>query len=291
MKKFIKILIPFLLCFSLMGCATEQQTQIAATTAPVWQFTTALCERTPLEVSQVVTESVSCLHDYTLTVGQMRMVEGAELIVISGAGLEDFMEDILDGRQVLDASENISLLEMEGHHHEEEESGHDHEHDPHIWLSPANAQVMAQNICDGLSAQYPQYQEVFESNLIELTEQLEQLQRYGEEALADLSCRELITFHDGFGYLADAFDLEILEAIEEESGSEASAKELIELIGLVAEHQLPAVFTEVNGSASAAGILCAETGVKSCALDMAMAGDDYFESMYYNFDTLKEALK
>lgn len=291
MKKFIKILIPFLLCFSLMGCATEQQTQIAATTAPVWQFTTALCEGTPLEVSQVVTESVSCLHDYTLTVGQMRMVEGAELIVISGAGLEDFMEDILDGRQVLDASENISLLEMEGHHHEEEESGHDHEHDPHIWLSPANAQVMAQNICDGLSAQYPQYQEVFESNLIELTEQLEQLQRYGEKTLADLSCRELITFHDGFGYLADAFDLEILEAIEEESGSETSAKELIELIGLVAGHQLPAVFTEVNGSASAAGILRAETGVKSCALDMAMAGDDYFESMYYNFDTLKEALK
>ena len=46
--------------------------------------------------------------------------------------------------------------------------------------------------------------------------QLDALQAYGEKTLADLSCRELITFHDGFAYLAHAFDIEIVEAIEEE---------------------------------------------------------------------------
>lgn len=191
---------------------------------------------------------------------------------------------------MLDASQNIPLLEMDGSHHEEQEAHH-HEHDPHIWLSPANARIMAENICRGLSAQYPEHTDTFERNLEDLVIRLQELQAYGEAELTELACRELITFHDGFGYLADAFDLEILEAIEEESGSEASAQELIGLIEEVEHRNLPAVFTEINGSASAAGVICAETGTASYFLDMAMSGEDYFESMYHNIDTLKEALQ
>ena len=81
-----------------------------------------------------------------------------------------------------------------------------------------------------------------------------------------------------------------LKAIEEESGSEASAAQLIELIGLVREHRLPAIFTETNGSVSAAKIVAAETGIKTACLDMAMSGDSYFEAMYHNIDTIKESL-
>lgn len=297
MKKIASFLFFILILLISAGCASQPPAQIAATTAPVWQFTSAICEGTPLTVSRIVTESVSCLHDYTLTVKQMKMVESAEMIVISGAGLEEFMEDVLQGRNVVDASASISMLEMDGHHHhdapEQDEHGHDHyhAHDPHIWLSPANARIMAENICAGLTAQYPQYGDTFETNLEGLTARLQALQEYGEQALKDLTCRELITFHDGFSYLAQAFDLHILEAIEEESGSEASAQELIRLMETVERHDLPAVFTEISGSASSADIICAELGICSYALDMAMASDDYFESMYHNIDTVKEALQ
>ena len=116
------------------------------------------------------------------------------------------------------------------------------------------------------------------------------LQQYAEQELSDLSCRDLITFHDGFAYFAESFDLTILKAIEEESGSEPSAKEIISLIDLVNEHKLPAVFTEVSGSDACAGIISAEIGTQIYALDMAMTGDSYFDSMYYNIDTVKEAL-
>ena len=281
-------------CLCLAGCGAEAPAPIAATTAPVWQFATAICEGTDLTVSRLVTENVSCLHDYTLTVGQMQRIEESEVIILSGAGLEEFMSDVLPGRKTIDASQGIALLEMSsGHSHSEEEdhAGHSHEHDPHIWLSPANARIMAGNICDGLSALYPRYEATFRANLEELNEKLYDLEEYGKKTLADLSCRQVITFHDGFGYLAQAFDLEILRAIEEESGSEASAKELIELIEEVEHHALPAVFTEVSGSASAAEVLCGETGIPSYPLDMAMAGDDYFAAMYHNIDTLKEALQ
>jgi ABC-type Zn uptake system ZnuABC Zn-binding protein ZnuA len=79
--------------------------------------------------------------------------------------------------------------------------------------------------------------------------------------------------------------------MEEESGSEASAQELKELIATVREHHLPALFTERSGSVSAAGIISAETGATVYALDMAMSGNDYFEAMYHNIDTIKEALE
>lgn len=298
MKITAKILILAILLACLSGCAQVPPAQIAATTAPVWQFTAALCDGTPLTVARLVTESVSCLHDYSLTVRQMRQIESAELIVISGAGLEEFMEDVLEGRTLLDASCSVPLLEG-GHHHDHSHSEgsqpvqteHHHEQDPHIWLSPANAAIMAQNICNGLSAQYPQYTATFQENLELLKEELAAVQAYGQEQLSDLGCRELITFHDGFAYLAQAFDLEILRAIEEESGSEASAQELIELIEEVEHHSLNAVFTEISGSPAAAGVICAETGCGCYALDMAMSGEDYFSSMYHNIDTLKEALQ
>lgn len=289
---------PLLLSLLLLltGCAkAPEPVEIAATTLPVYEFTRDLCRGTGLSVGRLVTESVSCLHDYSLNVNQVRLAEQAEVLVLSGAGLEEFMEDLLTGKPSIDSSQGIPLLEGEEHDHEEhgepdEHEAHHHEVDPHIWLSPENAKIMAQSICLGLTRQYPQWETVFKDNLHGLLAQLDALEQYGQETLKTLSCRELLTFHDGFAYFAQAFDLDILAALEEESGSEASAKELISLIRLARAHALPAVFVEKNGSASAADILCRETGAKKATLDMAMAGESYFDAMYHNIDTIKEAL-
>ncbi len=277
------------LIFLLAGCTpAPEPAQVAATTLPVYEFTLRLTQGTGITVTRLVTEAVSCLHDYSLNVNQVKAAEGAELLVLSGGGLEDFMADLLEGRQTVDASRGITLLECgQAHDH-----GHDHHHasDAHIWLSPAQAKIMARNICDGLTARYPQHQALFQENLASLLSDLDALQSYGETQLAQLACRELVTFHDGFAYFAEAFHLTILEAVEEESGSEASAQELKHLIGIVRAHQLPAIFIEANGSVSAAEVIARETGAGVFILDMAMGGDSYFDAMYHNIDTIKEAL-
>ncbi len=295
MKRVFSLLSLALVGLMLFGCGSAP-TQIAATTLPVYEFTSILCQGTPLTVTRLVTESVSCIHDYTLTVSQMRAIEGAETVVLSGAGLEDFMEDALAGvADPIDASLGIELLESECHHHHEDEASHHHhdhddEVDAHIWLSPDNALTMAQNICQGLCLRYPAYEITFQENLLSLTQQIQTLQDYAKQELSHLSSREIITFHDGFSYLAQAFDLTILQAIEEESGSEPSAQELIELIELVEQSQVSAIFVEANGSSSAASVISAETGIPVYTLDTAMSGDSWFASMYHNIDTLKEAL-
>lgn len=293
MKKLPCLLI--LLAVLLSGCTTRTPCDIAATTLPVYQFTTRLTVGTNLQVTRLVTENVSCLHDYTLTVDQMKAIEQAHVVIISGAGLEDFLDEALTSAQaVIDSSTGISLLEGEHHHHEgeqDEEDSHHHVEDPHLWLSPTCAMEQAKNICAGLSAEYPEYRDIFEENLALLLQDLQALEDYGKQQLEHLSSREILTFHDGFGYLAHAFDIEIVAAIEEESGAEASAKELIHIIEEVRHHDICAIFVEENGSGSAASIIAAETGAKKATLSMAMSGDDYFDAMYHNIDALKEALK
>lgn len=279
----------------LTGCApAASSSQVVATTRPVYDFTSRLCENTDISVSLLVTQSVSCLHDYTLQVQQMRAVENCSLLVLSGGGLEEFLADILPAATaVCDASAGITLISCDishEHDHDHAQAEHHHSLDPHTWLSPYNAKNMAENICSSLSEAFPAYSEVFTDNLLHLLDELDALAQYGQAKLSKLDNTQLLTFHDGFSYFADAFHLSILRSVEEESGSEASAADLIELITLVKDNHLPAIFTEAQGSVAAASIIAAETGAAIFSLDMAMGERDYFTAMYHNIDTIEEAL-
>jgi zinc transport system substrate-binding protein len=230
----------------------------------------------------MVTEQVSCLHDYTLTTTQMKKLEQADLVVLSGAGLEDFMDSALGGvpaEDLVDSSEGIALIDG----------------DPHIWLDPERFSQQAENIALALMERYPDQAETIRGNADALEQQLLSLKTELNTALSDISCREIVTFHDGFTYLADAFDLTILAAIEEEEGAEASAAELKEIIDLVESYQLSAVFGERNGSTNALEIVSRETGVKTGVLDMLMSGDNgpdaYVTGMRENITVIGDALR
>ena len=287
MKISARVLFLLLAISILTGCAPQAPTvDIVATTLPVYEFTTLLCQGTNLTVTQLVTENVSCLHDYALSVNQVKALENAQLVVLSGGGLEDFMADMLESKTVIDSSNGIAMLDS-CHDHDHE---HQHEADAHFWLSPDCAMVMVNNICQGLIRQYPQHEALFRTNLTAVLNQLSDLKAYGQQQLGSLACREMITFHNGFSYFAEAFDLHILEALEEESGSEASAAELKTLITLTRQHNLPAIFTEENGSDRSAKVIASDTGAKVYQLSMIMSGGSYFTLMYRNIDTVKEAL-
>ena len=282
-KRRIALLLAALL-LSLSGCAKNAhfegipKADILATTQPVYQLACALTDRTGLTVGLLISESVLCLHDYTLTVAQMEMIEQAGVVMESGLGLEDFMEDALSGKKRIVVSSTISTLEAE------------EGPDPHWWLDPTRFRAAAKLAAQELGTQYPEYADQLSVNLEAFDKKLSELQNYGSEALKDLSCRELVTFHDGFSYFADSFDLTIAAAMEVEAGSEPSAKELEAIIALVESRQIPAVFYETNGVSGAAEVVAGETGCSVWTLDMAISNGDYFAAMRENIDIVKEAL-
>lgn len=106
-------------------------------------------------------------------------------------------------------------------------------------MDPNRACQMIQTLADGLAQLDPDQAALYASNAQLAVDQIQQAYPVMQAALADLPCRELITFHDGFSYFADAFDLTILRAIEEEAGSEASAREVADIVAEIQTHQLP----------------------------------------------------
>ena len=289
MKRTFALFTAILICFAAAGCTQIPSGNfVAATTLPVYEITSALCSGTDIGVCRLITDNVSCLHDYTLQVSQMQLLEKATAVVINGAGFEDFLNDaISEEKAIIDASVNIACLTGESH----EEHGHNHTHDPHIWLAPENAMTMSNNILNGLLELFPQHTNILNENYTLWIEELEKLSTFAHNTLKDLKSNKLITFHDGFGYLAQAYNLDIVHSMEEESGSEASAAELIEIIDLIKKDNIHAIFTEKNGSDSAAKVIAAETGANIYQLDMAISGNSYIEAMYHNIRTLKEALE
>ena len=90
MKK-LSIAICLLALALLAGCTPSVgagSADILATTGPVAEIAEALTEHTGLTVDTLISESVSCLHDYALSVRQMQAVQKSNLVLLSGCGLE-----------------------------------------------------------------------------------------------------------------------------------------------------------------------------------------------------------
>ena len=305
MKKPILALILALL-LALPSCAPareEARLTVVCTTYPIYLFASFLAEGVEgVAVERLDTGSTSCLHDYSLSMEDMKKLERAKVIAINGAGLEEFLEDALQTSraQVIDCSEGVELLENLSHHHEEgeDEHGHDHGHwDPHYWMDPENARIMAANLRDGLERIDPDNGERYRTNASGLDWELH---RCGEDAKAELEGYSylldpnLITFHDGFQYFAKAFGLNLLASVEEEAGSEASAKEIVEITELVKQYGIFSIYTEVNGSDATARAIARETGCHVSTLTMIMGdGPDepggYVDGIVWNVQTIIDA--
>ena len=272
----------------------EEKLHILCTTYPLYLFTTAVTAGVDdVEVTLLVNSQTSCLHDYTLTVADMKAIEAADVIVMNGVGLEDFMSGALahSNAAVIDASADIELMAALEHG---EHEGHDHEEelDPHLWMDPHRAGQMVDNIATGLSALDADYTDMCRANATDTLAALSQVDPCYRDMI--FPPYPLITFHDGFQYFAAAQGFDLLRAIEEEDGATVSAAEIKELTALIEEAHIPAIFVEKNGSRLAADVLSRETGCAVYELDMLMSGDGqgiqpYLDSMEANLKTVLTA--
>lgn len=308
-KKIFSVLL--LLCL-LTGCVQQQgnneaQTDddalaLVATTYPLYLFTQSVIKDAEgISVLPLVNQPVSCTHDYTLTVNDMKVLEAADVLLLNGAGFDDFALSALGGLPEeaqplqIDCSAQIEPLNLENSHQDSATMG---DLDPHFWMDPARAATIVETIATELSALDPENADLYRKNADEAMFDLIALRDDLRNRMDVLSCRELVTFHDGFSYFADAFNLTILMSIEEEENQEASAQVIEATVALVNGFGLPAIFTEENGSDSTAQAVARETDVSVYTLSMLMNGPTegadhniYLEAMRNNVNTIVVALR
>lgn len=248
-----------------------------------------------VEVINMTAPQTGCLHDYSLSTKDLKTLSSADIFVINGAGMESFLDDVIDeysDLKIIEASNGISLIEDTDH------DEHEHDVNPHVWVSISKNIEEVSNIAKELSAFDPNHASEYEANADAYIAKLENLRTEMHAALDNVNNKDIITFHEAFPYFAEEFNLNIAGVIEVEPDSEPSAKEVENIISIINEKNIKALFTEPQYSSKIADTIAKETGASIYTLDPIVTGDanegaydDYIVKMQENLNTLKEALK
>lgn len=274
------------------GCGKNKTTEeasfrIVASFYPVYIIAKNVTDGiSGVSLSNMTPPVTGCLHDYSVTTDDMKKLEGANVFLANGAGMESFLDKITGkypSMKIGELSKGINLIkDSEGEN-------------PHVWVSAANAAVMTRNCGEILADADPSHAKEYRANAEEYAAKLEALDKEMKTALAPYRGRKIVTFHEAFPYFAAEFGLEIAAVVEREPGTEPSAKELAETIVLVRKSGIKVLFAEPQYPSVSAKAIARETGAAVFTLDPAVTGDDdrdaYISIMRRNLIALKEAFK
>lgn len=254
-----------------------------------------------VELRNLTASTTGCLYDYQLTTSNMVTLSTADVLIVNGGGMENFIEKALEtyeNLKVIDASDGIihEHEEEEIEHNEEEELEHIHEHgeNAHIWVNISMHIEQIKKIRDELVKIDSKNAEAYIENANNYILKLEDLKARMHQSLDNIENKKIVTFHEAFEFFAEEFDLEIVAVIEREPGTYPSAGEVANIIDLVRSKEVKAIFVEPQYSRSAADTIARETGVPVYTLDPIVTGeldkDSYIELMNCNLEVLEEAL-
>ena len=295
MKKFIALLFALLV----LPCAALCET-VVTSFYPIWLMTLNLTRglEDHVTVRNLAAPTVGCLHDYQLQTSDMKALSGADAFLVNGAGMEAFLPEIanaLPALPVIEAAEGIGLLEDSGALEildaEEEETN------SHLWLDPARAVRMAENLAAGLIRLMPGDEAAITANLEDYRSRLQALDGQLREGLQDLSRRDIVTFHEAFPYFAAAYSLNVVAVVNKEPGEVLTPAQMGILVREIIRLGNPPLFVEPQYTDLSAETLARETGSSVYSLDPVVTGPethvplDYYETvMLQNMNTLIEAL-
>ncbi|WP_314585234.1 metal ABC transporter solute-binding protein, Zn/Mn family [Paenibacillus terrigena] len=260
-------------------------------------------------------------HDWTPKSQEISVTSKAQLLLYNGAGLEGWIPNFLQGLgkdtplKTVEVSHGIDMIHTEGddgHHHDEEAGNKDeHDHvsdgahgddmylDPHTWVSPKSALIMAKNIKDSFIAVDAANQADYETNYAKLEQKLKDLDSKFETELAKTSKKEIVVSHQAFGYLARDYGLTQKAVMGLSPEAEPRSQDIIELTKYVKEHNVKYIFFEELVSDQIAKMLASEAKVETMVLnpiegltpEQDKSGENYVTLMERNLQNLVKALQ
>jgi zinc/manganese transport system substrate-binding protein len=243
-------------------------------------------------------------HDFQLTPADVKKLSDADLLIINGAGIEEWLGELIkkSGNKnlvVVDTSNGINLVESPeeieiGHSHSH---AHDHDHgdgaNPHIWLDPVIAKKQAANIVAALQKADPANASAYAQNGKVYEAKLSALDSDYRSTLAPLPNKNLVTFHDAFPYLAARYKLNYVGAISEFPEKDPTPKQLAALVDKIRSLKVGVLFAENGYAPGLLKKIAGETGAKVSELDTLEVGQGtptaYLDRMGANLESLRKA--
>ena len=263
-------------------------------------------------------------HVFQASAQQVNQIMEADLLVINGANFEEGLVDVIaaaksDGVMIFEAIDFVEAIESDGHddhddhdeeghddHDDHDEEGHDdHDHggiDPHFFTDPARMAHVVEGLTAYLVENFPTIDQ--DSLLASSNTYLGELNSLDVEVEQMLSSvpeesRELITNHGVFAYFADRYDFEVLGSIIPTNSTldNASAKDINDLVSVIRDENVSAIFADASSSDTLAEVLAGEAGdIQVVSLfteslgDAGTAGSTYIDMIRTNAELIAGGL-
>lgn len=209
-------------------------------------------------------------HDMELTPVQVAELEKTSLALF----IDGFMPAVDQAIEAsvpdsaLDLGTTVTLLEGEAHSDEAAVTQDDHgAYDPHIWLDPANMILMAKAVSERLISIDPTRTALYAANTAALVTDLEALDQEFTTGLANCEQKEIVTSHESFGYLANAYGFKQHGIAGLSPDTEPSPARLVEISEMVKAEGITTIYYETLVSPAIAETVANETGATTAVLD------------------------
>ncbi len=234
-------------------------------------------------------------HDFEPSAKDITSLFEGDVFIYNGAGLELWVNKVIENLQdtdvvAINASQNIELIEGM--------DNHDSTYDPHVWLNPLNALKQAEVIMQTFIELDPEHSPYYESNYLQLKEELIALDNKYENELNKIERKDFFVSHAAFGYLAQRYDLEQHSISGFTSEDEPSSIELQEIIKSIEDLNIQYILVDSNEITKISEVVAKEIGIKtekiytvsSLSEEELNFGLDYIKMMELNLDVLMKSL-
>ncbi len=200
-------------------------------------------------------------HEFEPVASDLVALEGAELILRHGIGLDDWLDRTLKaGRKAKVVTVTAWVRLRKG-----EEDGKPVD-DAHVWHDPANTKKMVDNIAAALDRVDPGNKATYDANAAAYRKKLDVAAAQVRAIINEIppANRKLVTNHDALGYFAHAFGLKIVGAVipAVSTQAEPSAAATAALLTAIKREKVKAIFAESNVNPKLATMLAKEAGVR-----------------------------
>ena len=244
-------------------------------------------------------------HYFTPKFSDVRNVQKADLFVQAGLDHEIWTQAILEASGKLDLfpgasqnvamSEGLTLLDVPENQLSRSEGDVHIFGNPHIWMSPENARIMAGTLIKKLKELDPVHAKEYEANGADFIARLNQKIQVWKTKAESIRGKEVISYHKDIAYFAQFLGFKALRFFEPKPGIPPTPKDLISLEKYMKENKIKAMIQPIYYSKDSTEALAKRAGAKVyiiCQNAGEVHGtEDYISLFEYNVNTISEALK
>ncbi len=276
------------------GPATADGLSVVATTTMLGEVVGKLTACAGGQVS-ILIPSGADPHDFAPSSQQVASLVNADVVIANGLGLEGGLVDALesaktDGATVYDVAPDVSPREFPG----------TTTPDPHFWFDMSRMAQAVENIGAQLAVKGgPKYQACAADEAARIRAAEAKVRQTLESVPA--AKRVLVTDHDAFGYLADAYGYTIAGAVIPSGTTlaEPSTSDLADLAATIKSRGVTAIFANTNAPQALATAVAGEVGYPVEVVDLYVDSlgapgswaDTYLGYMQTDATRIAEALK